>query len=94
MLDEIINPKVCLAYEKTPYPKNGITTSVMVRNILLAFKLLRTGDETIYLRVASLNFMNGLVGLNFSCDGSHYMPADEFLKKDICFWFGKGTCDS
>ena len=92
VLDEIINPKVCLVYEKTPYPEDAITTSAMVHNILKAFKLLREADETIYLRAASLNIMNGLVGLNFSCDGSHYMPADEFLEKDMSFWFGKSAC--
>lgn len=88
VLDEIINPKVCLAYEKTPYPLRAATPVEMVRNVLKAFKFLREEDETIYLRAASLNIMNGLVGLNFSCDGSHYMSADEFLDKDMRFWFG------
>ena len=92
VLDEIISPKVCLVYEKIPYPEDAITTPAMVHNILKAFKLLREADETIYLRAASLNIMNGLVGLNFSCDGSHYMPADEFLERDMSFWFGKGAC--
>ena len=91
VLDEIISPKVCLAYEKTPYPEHAITTAGMVHNVLKAFKLLREADETIYLRAASLNIMNGLVGLNFSCDGSHYMSADEFLGKDMKFWFGENT---
>jgi hypothetical protein len=36
-----------------------------------------------------LNIFNGFVGLTFSCDGSHYMPWDEFLEKDIDFWVGK-----
>ena len=92
VLDEIINPTVCLVYEKTAYPENAITTPGMVRQVLRAFKLLRKVDETIYLRAASLNIMNGLVGLNFSCDGSHYMSADEFLEKDMSFWLGKGAC--
>ncbi|MFC1774593.1 hypothetical protein ACFL3A_14800, partial [Pseudomonadota bacterium] len=30
------------------------------------------------------------VGLNFSCDGSHYMPWDEFLEKSLGFWLGTG----
>lgn len=93
VLDEIINPKVCLAYEKMSYPVQAITEPAMVRRVLKAFKLLRDADETIYLRAASLNIMNGLVGLNFSCDGTHYMRADEFLQKDMSFWFGKGRCD-
>jgi len=88
ILDEIINPKVCLVYEKTPYPEQAVVSKKMVHIVLKAFKLLRQADEVIYLRAASLNIMNGLVGLNFSCDGSHYMPATEFLDKDIRFWLG------
>jgi len=91
VLDEIINPKVCLVYEKTPYPEQALTSPGMVHNVLKAFKLLREVDETIYLRAASLNVMNGVVGLNFSCDGSHYMPAEEFLDKDLKFWFGENA---
>jgi hypothetical protein len=49
---------------------------------------LRHADENIYLRVASINLINGMIGLTFSCDGSHYMPYDEFLQKNIDFWFG------
>jgi len=89
VLDEIINPKVCLVYEKIPYPGQAVVSAGMIHNVLKAFKLLREADETIYLRAASLNIMNGLVGLNFSCDGSHYMPANEFLDKDLKFWFGE-----
>ena len=94
VLDEIINPKVCLVYEKTRYPESAVATRGMVHNVLKGFKLLREADETIYLRAASINIMNGVVGLNFSCDGSHYMPAHEFLEKDMSFWFGKGACTS
>lgn len=91
VLDEIINPKVCLVYEKTPYPEQAAISVEMVHNVLKAFKLLREADENIYLRAASINIMNGLVGLNFSCDGSHYMPAQEFLAKDVRFWFGESA---
>ena len=87
VLDEIINPKVCLVYAKTAYPEDALIPAEMVPRILGMFKVLREVDETIYLRAASLNIMNGLVGLNFSCDGSHYMPAEEFLGKDQNFWF-------
>ena len=53
-------------------------------------------DETIYLRSGMLNIFNGLIGLTFSCDGSHYMPWDEFLDKNLGFWLGtsseEGVC--
>lgn len=87
VLDEITNPKVCLVYAKTPYPGDAVIPADTVSKVLKVFKILREADETIYLRAASLNIMNGLVGLNFSCDGSHYMSADEFMKKDQAFWF-------
>ena len=89
VLDEIINPKVCLLYPQTPYPGAAIVSPEMVPKALKVFKTLREADETIYLRAASLNIMNGLVGLNFSCDGSHYMPVTEFLNKDASFWCGE-----
>ena len=88
VLDEILNPRVCLVYNKMDYPQDAIIPLEQVAPILDVFKALRAADETIYLRAASLNIMNGLIGLNFSCDGSHYMPAEEFLSKDISFWFG------
>jgi hypothetical protein len=43
-------------------------------------------DEMFYLRSATLNIFNGIVGLTFSCDGSHYIPYDEFLGMDREFW--------
>jgi hypothetical protein len=46
-------------------------------------------DETIYLRSGLLNIFNGMIGLTFSCDGSHYMPWQEFLDKNLDFWTGK-----
>ena len=52
---------------------------------------LRFTDETIYLRAGSLNLCNGMVLFNFSCDGSHYIPYDEFLAKDLAFWFGQDS---
>jgi hypothetical protein len=30
--------------------------------------------------------MNGIVGLTFSCDGSHYLTVDEFLDQEHPFW--------
>jgi hypothetical protein len=53
--------------------------------------MLRNADETVYLRSASLNIVNGMVGLTFSCDGSHYLHYTDFLAMDRDFWFGKDT---
>jgi len=87
LLKELISPEVSLLYAKTEYPENSVIDSSVISKVLAVFKALREVDETIYLRSGSINIMNGLVGLNFSCDGSHYMPVDEFLDKNIDFWF-------
>ena len=88
VLDEIINPAVCLAYPKKPYPSDATVSEVKVAKVFKRLAELRNADETIYLRSGSLNVVNGMVGLTFSCDGSHYMSADEFLGKPDSFWFG------
>lgn len=85
---ELVNPEACLAYPRHEYPAEAKVDADMIHQILSHFMALRFADDTIYLRSASLNIMNGMVGLTFSCDGSHYFPADEFLEKDLSFWLG------
>ena len=86
--DELINPDICLAFPQHPYPDNAKIPASQVREILQQFRALRFADETIYLRSSSINLMNGILGLTFSCDGSHYMPYEEFLERDLAFWLG------
>jgi hypothetical protein len=88
VLDEIIDPSVCMAYPSHPYPSEATVSPRLVRPVLERFHSLREADDTLYLRSASINVINGMVGLNFSCDGSHYMGVQEFLGKDDAFWFG------
>ena len=52
-----------------------------VQTILAEFKRLRTTDETIYLRNGSINRINGMIGMTFSCDGSHYIDHKTFFEK-------------
>ena len=66
-------PSVVLA--ERPEIPNGV-----VPEILAHFKRLRLTDQTIYLRNASMNTINGLIGMTFSCDGSHYIPYSEFFE--------------
>jgi hypothetical protein len=87
VLDEILSPEVCLAYPNAPYPAEACIPQDRIRAVLKRLKELRQVDQNIYLRAGSLNVVNGLVGLNFSCDGSHYLPAEEFLSRDARFWF-------
>ena len=74
-------PLVVLA-ERPEIPESAVP------EILAHFKRLRLTDQTIYLRNASINTINGTIGMTFSCDGSHYMRWDEFLNKNLGFWFG------
>ena len=91
VLDEILDPSVCLAYPSRPVSDAMVVACSLVREILDRFTLLRFIDENIYLRAGSLNVINGMVGLNFSCDGTHYMTVDEFLNKGPEFWSEEGA---
>lgn len=87
-IEDLTDPDICLAYPQRPYPEDAVIPLAQVGEVFRAFRALRFMDETIYLRSGSLNIFNGIVGLNFSCDGSHYMPWDEFLDKNLGFWLG------
>lgn len=87
-IDELTDPDICLAFPRSNYPERAIVPKENIKEVFNIFKELRFADENIYLRSGSLNLINGLVGLNFSCDGSHYIPYDEFLEKSTEFWFG------
>lgn len=87
-IDEIIDPDICLAYPRHDYHERAIVPVDKIMPVFEVFRSLRFADENIYLRAGSLNVINGMVSLNFSCDGSHYMRFDEFLEKNIDFWFG------
>jgi hypothetical protein len=49
--------------------------------ILNEFRRLRLTDKTIYLRNASINVVNGMIGMNFSCDGAHYIDHKTFFER-------------
>ena len=87
-IEALIDPDICLAYPRTPYPTGALVPAEQVRGVLDALRTLRLMDEMFYLRSGTLNIFNGLVGLTFSCDGSHYISYDEFLRKDHDFWTG------
>ena len=52
-----------------------------VSTILTEFNRLRLTDETIYLRNASVNLVNGMIGMTFSCDGAHYIDHKTFFER-------------
>lgn len=79
-IKEIINPDVCFLYSDSPYPTAAKIPKKQIPLILSKLKNLRYMDDNIYLRAGSINIMNGMIGLNFSCDGSHYLPANDFIE--------------
>lgn len=89
-IENLLSPAIYEMYRPVPYPENALISQEQVRQVLERFRALRLTDETVYLRSGSLNIMNGMIGLSFSCDGSQYMPVDVFLNKHLSFWFGRG----
>jgi hypothetical protein len=85
------DPDICLAWTLHDYPVDADIPVDRVKDVFRTLRDLRFMDETIYLRAGSLNIFNGMVGLNFSCDGSHYMHWSEFLDKNIGFWLGTSS---
>lgn len=90
-IQALTSPDICLAFRRQPYPAGAVVPKERIRAILDGLRNLRFVDETFYLRTGTLNIFNGIVGLTFSCDGSHYVPWDEFLKMDVAFWLGSAA---
>jgi hypothetical protein len=84
--EALSDPDVCLLYPPCPYPENAVIPRAAIHQILDYMRTLRTADETLYLRAASINIFNGMISLTFSCDGTHYMSWNDFLDKDTSFW--------
>lgn len=85
-IEALTDPDTCLAFPRLAYPEDAEIPADKIQPILALMKQLRFMDETFYLRSCSLNIFNGLVSMTFSCDGSHYLPYEEFLEKDVSFW--------
>ena len=67
----------------TSYPDNAQIRPNAIRPLLERFRILRLADEKVYLRSGSINIMNGLLRLNFSCDGTHYVDHADFLASPL-----------
>ena len=85
-IESLIDPNICLAYPNQRYSADAVIPAEKIRSILDRFQQLRFMDEMFYLRSGTLNIFNGIIGLTFSCDGSHYIPYDEFLNEEHAFW--------
>jgi len=89
--EAMTDPDICLVYPHRSYPDNALTPRAEIPRVLDTMQALRLADETVYLRMASINLFNGMVSLTFSCDGTHHMRYDELLQKDRAFWFGNAA---
>lgn len=85
---DLLDPDTCLAYKCQPFPECARVPRESIASVFKMFRDLRFADDVIYLRSGSLNICNGLVSLNFSCDGTHYVRYDELLSRGIDFWLG------
>ena len=92
-MDELSDTEICLAYPKRDYFERNIVGKDDICNVFKQFSALRFADETVYLRSGSLNLVNGFIGLNFSCDGTHYLVYNDFLSRGLEFWFGASLSD-
>lgn len=79
---DLLDPDSCLAYPRHAYPANAQVNQSAIRPILERWKSLRKDAGIAYLRSASLNIFNGMVGVSFSSDGSHYFPQEDFLRAE------------
>jgi hypothetical protein len=52
-----------------------------ILRVLTEFRRLRLTDQTVYLRNAAINLINGMINMSFSCDGTHYIDYKTFLAK-------------
>ncbi len=90
-IDMLIDPDICLAYPRRSWPEGAVIPPERVREVLDGLRELRFMDDMFYLRAGALNIFNGMVSLTFSCDGSHYIPWEEFLNREHAFWSAQVT---
>ena len=76
--EALSDPDICLVFPPRAYPADALIPQADIKRILHTLQALRLTDPTFYLLTASINIFNGMISLTFSCDGSHYMPYDEF----------------
>lgn len=78
--DEFLAPGFMKEFRHFLYPHNACVPPGRIRDLLDIMRVLRQKDDAIYLRSGSLNIINGMVGLVFSCDGSHYIDYMDLIR--------------
>lgn len=87
--EQLSNDNVLHGYNRSTYPAKASVMASQVQEILRRFQTLRMAKGEAYLCSASLNIINGMVGLSFTSDNSQYIPAPIFLSQDLSLWTGQ-----
>jgi len=91
--DEVLDSGFLDSLPNISYEGRGPAIAKERLDVILAeFKRLRFADDQVYLRNASINRINGMIGMTFSCDGSHYIDCDEFFEKIHIFGTVQSPC--
>lgn len=83
--EEIFRPGFMEQFEHAVSIERPVIAACDVKGILAEFRRLRFKDESVYLRNASINRINGMIGMTFSCDGSHYIEYASFYNTVALF---------
>ena len=78
--EEVFAPQFVERFADDGYAGRVPLLSAMdIRRALAEFKRLRLTDQTVYLRNAAINLINGMINMSFSCDGTHYIDYKTFF---------------
>ena len=61
--------------------RSPVIESKGIERIFKEFRRLRLTDQIIYLRNGSVNLIDGMINMGFSCDGAHYIYHQTFFAK-------------
>lgn len=78
--EEVFSPEFVEEFRPGGPDLSAMVPSHAVTDILSVFTRLRFQDTTIYLRDASINRASGVIGITFSCGGSHYIDYAAFAE--------------
>lgn len=88
-VEELMQPALFMQYPKQTYIRQANTDQEKIPFVMAQIKALRDGNDTNYLRSASLNIINNLVSLTFASDGTQYIAIEDFLNRELHYWLGK-----
>lgn len=88
-VEALLEAELLERYPQRDFPQQSLVDAEGVPLVFGQFKALREIDDVIHLHSVSLNLLNGMVGLGFCSDASHYLPVGEFMNTSLDYWFGE-----